>query len=279
MISKAIDFKVKTLVDSLFVWNYKTAFKWRGLEFSDFKIYEDSDDARFIDFVASEKERKLLVKKYVEERELKVYFILDVSDSMNFWMGNTKKIETLIETFYIISYASILNNDMVWAIILWENTYDIISPSKWKKQILKIINKISQKNFNFKKQDNFDINKILNSLKVKNSLVFMLSDEVDSFQNKDLKMLSLKNDFIYINIFDSFENELSSDGFLYNLWNAWVNSFINTRNKKKVLEYKELRKAKLRAFKNKLASYKIDYISLDEKKNIFKEILKFFKTR
>ena len=279
MLTKAIDFKVKKLVDSLFVWNYKTAFRWRGLEFSDFKVYEESDDPRFIDFIASEKEWKLLVKKYIEERELKVYFLLDISDSMDFWIWDKKKIDSLQEAFYILAYTASLNNDLFWAIIYDEYKYDIIKPSKWKKQILKILKKIQDKNLSFNKTSDFNINKLLAFLKVKNSLIFNLTDDIWGLDKKDLKMLGLKNDFIYINIFDSFENNLSQEKLVYKFGNTFKKLFVNLRDFKKVNEYRELRTKKINNFKKLLKSYNIDYILLDNKKNIGLELLRFFKTR
>lgn len=276
---KKIDIKVKRLVDSLFVWNYKTAFKWRWLEFSDFRQYDFWDDAKYIDFVASKREWKLLIKRYEEERELNVFFLLDLSESMKFAYDKKSKIDTLIEIFYILSFSAITNNDKIWALIFNEKWFILVSPKKWKNNLMKIIHIIQ--NNSIKEIKDFNVNKLFsffNSLKIKNSLVFLLTDKTDEVDEKNLKIQSFRNDFVYINIFDYVENNLFSNDII-KLWFWRKVFFINWGNNKKIEEYKSLRKEKLKNFKNKLSKYKIDYLFFDDKTNIFKELLKFFKSR
>ena len=288
---KKIDLKVHKLVDSLFVWNYKTAFKWRGLQFSDYRQYDIWDDSKYIDFIASAREQKLLIKRFEEERELSVFFLIDLSESMNFLYNDKKKIDSLIETFYILSYSAILNNDKIGALVFNENWFFLIKPTKWKKSLLKILDIINpsplaplikSEGNKIKTIKNFDVNKMIaffNNLPIKNALIFLLSDKIDEINDKNLKIISIKNDFVYINIFDHFENNLSKESYTLKLWNTIKTIFLNLRDEKKVLEYKNLRKQKINNFKKKLNNYNIDYLLIDDKTNIFKELLKFFKSR
>lgn len=274
---KKLNLKIKRLVDSLFVWNYKTAFKWKWLEFSDFRQYDFSDDAKYIDFLASQREWKLLIKRFEEERELNVFFVLDLSESMNFWQEKSK-LQTLSEVFYILWLSATINNDKIWALIFDENWFTFVKSWKWKNSLLKILSLIEKKEI--KKVEWFDVNKLfsfLNSLPIKNSLMFFLSDKVDEIDDKYLKIQSIKNDFIYINIFDYFENNLSNDNDILKLWFWKKVLFLNLRNKKKVSEYISLRAQKIKNFKTKLSKYKIDYLLIDDKTNIFAKLLKFFK--
>lgn len=276
---KKLNIKVTRLVDSLFVWNYKTAFKWRWLEFSDYRQYDFSDDSKYIDFIASAREWKLLIKRFEEERELNVFFLLDLSSSMNFWFEKTK-IDTLIETFYILSLSAISNNDKIWAIIFNDDGFTFLKPWKWKNNLMKILH-IIEKN-DIKKIPDFSPNKVfsfLNSLPIKNSLVFFMSDKVAEIDEKHLKIQSIKNDFIYINIFDYLENNLGDDESVLKLWNKEKTLFLNFRDKVKIAKYRDLRAKKINDFKKKLSNYKIWYLLIDDKKNIFKELLKFFKNR
>lgn len=276
---KKLNLKINRLVDSLFVWNYKTAFKWRWLEFSDYRLYDENDDAKYIDFLASAREWKLLIKRFEEERELTVFFLLDLSETMNFWEEKTK-IDTLIETFYILSFSANKNNDKIWAIIFNENGFEFIKPWKWIKNIHKIL-EIIQKN-NIKKIADFEVNKLItifNNLPIKNSLVFLLTDKIWEIEDKNLKISSLKNDFIYINIFDFIENNLIEDDWIFRFKDKFKTFFINLRDKQKVLKYRELRKTKIKNFAKKLNNFKISYLHLDNKTNIFSKLLVFFKTR
>jgi len=276
---KKLEIKIKTLIDSNFIWTYKTRFKWRWMEFSDYKLYEYGDDSKYIDFIASQKEWNLLVKKYSEERELRVYFLLDLSNSMYFWMWEQKKIDTLIEVFYLLAYSSNINSDRFWVILFDEYNYDLIDLWKWRNHILSSISKIQQKKLKFKKQKDFNPFNILNKLKIKKTLVYYISDKIDEIDIKTLKISSMKNDLVYINIFDSFENNLTNDGLVYKLWDKNFSLFVDMKDKKKKEKYILLRKKNINDFKTKLAKYNIDYINIDEKSNLYISFLKFFNNR
>lgn len=276
---KKLNLKINRLVDSLFIWNYKTFFKWRWLEFSDYRLYDENDDAKYIDFLASAREWKLLIKRFEEERELTVFFLLDVGESMNFWEEKTK-IETLIETFYILAYSSQKNNDKVWSLVFDESGYEFIKPGKWTKNIHRILELI--KNKNFRNIPDFWVNKLIsifNNLPIKNSLVFLLTDKMWEIEDKNLKILSLKNDVVYINIFDYLENNLIDDTSVLKIWNSIKTFFINLRDKEKISKYKKLRQEKIQTFKQKLNKLKISYLLIDDKTNIISTLFKFFKTR
>ncbi len=277
---KKLHFKINRLVNSLFVWNYKTAFKWRGIEFADYRVYDENDDAKFIDFLASFKEQKLLIKRFEEQRELSVYFLIDTWASMQFWYKDIKKIDTLIETFYTLSLAWIKSNDMIWWLLFNDNSFEFIKAKKWIKHILNIVSKIKKNDF--KKVDNFDINtplKYFNNLPIRNSLVFLLTDKIDSFLDKNLKILWIKNDVVYINIFDYFENNLEDNYGIVRLKDKIKTFFINLNDKQKVLEYKKLREKKLKFFSHKLKSFNLSYLLIDNSMNILSKLLYFFKTR
>ena len=277
---KKLHLKINRLVDSLFVWNYKTAFKWRGIEFADYRAYDENDDAKFIDFLASFKEQKLLIKRFEEQRELSVYFLIDTWKSMQFWYKNTKKIDTLIETFYTLSLAWIKSNDMIWWLLFNDDSFEFIKAKKWIKHILNIVSKIKKNDF--KKVDNFDINtslKYFNNLPIRNSLVFLLTDKIDGFLDKNLKILWIKNDVVYINIFDYFENNLEDTDWIVRLKDKFKTFFINLNDKQKVLEYKKLREKKLKFFKYKLKSFNLSYLLIDNSMNVLSKLLYFFKTR
>lgn len=276
---KKLNLKITRLVDSLFVWNYKTAFKWRGIEFSDYRPYDENDDAKYIDFLASAREWKLLVKRFEEERELTVFFLLDVSETMQFWDEQTK-IDTLLETFYTLAFSANKNNDKIGAIIFNDVWYEFIKASKGMKAIYKIIECVSEQKI--KPIPGFEVNKMIqffNNIPVRNSLVFILTDKMNEISDKNLKILSLKNDFVYINIFDYLENNLEDDGAVLKVKNAFQTFFINLRDTSKIQKYKQLRQTKIAEFKNKLNKYKMSYLMIDNKTNIFAKLLTFFKSR
>jgi len=286
---KLLELKTKALVDSLFVWNYKTKLKWRWIEFADYKEYDISDDVKNIDFVRSAKEWKTLVKLYEEERELSVYVLFDLDENFYYEINWTKKIDLVYEFFYMIWLSAIKSWDKLWALIYNNINNKLFHAKKWKQNFINITNNIDNvkyikelsffQNFKniFNKKKNKNINKWLkyfNSLKIKNSLVFLLTDKLDK-DLKDLKIAWVKNDLIVCNIFNSFENELNSK------WLQWFDYngesiFIDLDSKKKD-EYVLLRKKKLDSFKKKVLKCWARYLYIDEKVNIYKKLSILFK--
>jgi len=268
--------KTKKLVNTLFTWNYKTAFKWRGLEFSDFREYEEGDDVKFIDFLVSAREWKTMIKLYREERLLNIYFLLDAWENMLFSSGDNSKLELMLETFYALSFSAIKNSDLVWSIIFDEKQSKFLRAKKGESSIINIHNELIK--ISSKSENNSDINnafKTLNNLDIKNSLVFVLSDKLD-IDEKLIKISSLKNTLVYINIFDSFENTLFSDSsfnFVSNNSSLFLSSSETKRQK-----YINLRNEKIAKLKKTLFKNNSSYLLIDENKNIIKELFSLFKS-
>jgi uncharacterized protein (DUF58 family) len=275
---KKIDIKVQRNLSSFLVGNYKTFFKWRWLEFADFREYVPWDDTKNIDFIVSAREWKTIIRQYKEERELSIIFLLDLNPTMNFWLLDKTKLEILEEVFMTLSYAAIANNDKIW-IILQENNdnFTYLNPKKWKANLFNLLKKIEEFS---KKEINFNINSslnYLNNLVSKDNLVFVISDKVD-IDEKILKISSIKNELIFISVFDNFENTLE--------WMDWIISFsdfsgnsitINLNDKKKKWEYLAYRQEKLENFRKLLSKLNIKYLLLDNKTNIFSKLFLMFK--
>ncbi len=275
---KKIDIKVQRNLSSFLVGNYKTFFKWRWLEFADFREYVPWDDTKNIDFIVSAREWKTIIRQYKEERELSIIFLLDLSPTMNFGLLDKTKLELLEEVFMTLSYAAIANNDKIW-IILQENNdkFAYLNPKKWKANLFNLLKKIEEFS---KKEINFNINlslNYLNNLASKDNLVFIISDKLD-IDEKILKISSIKNELIFISIFDDFENTLEGIDWLISFSAEWWDSItINLNDKKKKWEYLSYRQDKLEKFRKMLSKLNIKYLALDNKKNIFSEIFMMFK--
>ncbi len=288
---KLIELKTKTLVDSLFVWNYKTKHKWRWIEFISYKEYDFSDDVKNIDFIKSSKEWKTLVKLYEEEKELSVYFVISLNDSFFSDNFSTKKIDMLLELFYLVWLSAIKSWDKLWSFIFDDFKNKLCFAKKWKQNFINIVNeidtfaeeKIKKQNLleklknSFNKEDKKILEnnwlKYFNSLKIKNSLVFYVTDKSD-IELKELRVLSTKNDLIVCNLFNHFENFLDWKWVSW-LQNDWEKLFVDLDSKKRQ-KYIQLRKEKLKNFRNKVIKNNASYLFIDETKNIYKEVSKLF---
>ncbi len=273
---KKIEIKTKKIINNLFLGTYKSVFRWKGLEFDRFKEYEYWDDIKDIDYLTSAKIWKTVIRRYEQERELNIVFLLDLSISMNFSYYKSK-IDTLKEIYYLLALSSYINWDVVSAVLFWGKEIDYIKPNKWKENIINIIDKIGDYKNNGENKKSLDLN-FLNKINLKNSIIFLLTDKLD-YDKKEINILWKKNDLIYINIFDSFENKLSNENKLLLLWNNKKDIVIDLDNKEAISKYINLRDNRLRKIKRELRSYNIDYFYIDETLDIYKEILRFMKSR
>lgn len=271
---KLLDFKLtKNLWASLF-WVYKSRFAWSWMDFMKHKDYNFWDPIKSIDWKKAWKQDKLQTKVYEDERDLKVLFLIDNWNSINFSFDTkTNKKQIIEELFYSISMWASFNQDSIWVHIFWWEKEIFFDYQKWVHNIYKTIetleNNISQKN-NKNKLSNI-ITKVYKE-DFKNSLIFIITDDIDIIDNKEIKYLALKNEIIFIWVFDYFENNLTELDANISLKNN--NSFLNISlsNKEKIKEYRLLRKDKIEKTKNYLAKNNISFKVFDTKNDIFKEL-------
>jgi len=287
---KKLDIKTKKMISGFDSGNFKSAFKWRWLEFAEFKEYEAWEDSKHIDWLVSAREQRLLTKKYSVDKSIKVFFVLDVWKDMDFWFEK-KKLDTLIEIFFLLWLSSVENYDEVWALIFSENNYKFLDTKKWKAHIFEIYKNILDINWNnqklkdkkndFNLQDIKSVTSFLTKIKLKDTLIFILTDKMDLIWDKNLKVLSLKNDIIYVNIFDNFENTLDTktenSWIIWLLWDTKEQIFIDNLDKEKKSEYVDLRNQKIKWFSNYLNTMWIGYLKIDNLMNVYKEFFYYFK--
>lgn len=269
--TKILDLKLRLKSKNIFAWITKSNLKWNGLDFNNLREYSQSDDVKKIDWIISARERKPYIREYDEEKDMKFIFLLDVGYDMWFASKWTSKMETLLETFDILSLSALNVGHKVWSVLFDNDVVKFIPPSTSKASLISTKKLLKTT----KNESNLDkINAFLRTLRLKNSVIFYLTDNIDNKDISSLKHLSLRNDVFYINIFDSFENNLFwENGMVLSSWNE--NFFLNL-NKSKDNEYSAYRSSKIGDFRRELWKHKIGYISLDEEKNIYKTLLCYF---
>lgn len=279
------DFKLIDLVtykksSGFLIWNYKTSFHWTWMEFDDLRQYSMWDDVLSIDWLSSAKQDKIYIKKYKEERELPVLFVFALSSTMQFWLSWVSKLDTVINTFLPLALSSLKNNNPIWSIFYNDIVVNCLEPKKWQINIWKILKTLNWfKQENSWKQSNYlSVMNYLFKKKLKNNLIFLFTDETNIESNTLLRAISIKNDLIFINISDDFENTLSWDSLVnLGLWDKSLNINLNNQNKK--LNYVRLRNSELENLKKIIVSAGWSYIWIDNKSNIFKVLYNFFKLR
>jgi len=238
------------------------------MEFAEHKEYVPGDEIKHIDWKTSAKVNKLYIKKYEEEKNLKVLFLIDINPS--FFQLN-QKLDLLKEVFFILALSAIQNNDSI-SVLLWNN---FINLKNSKNTFIKTLQKLDKVN-NF----DWDLSSSLEKIKkIKNHLIFILTDEIDKQNITLLRKLQIQNEIIYINTFHFFENNLlqANKDITFHYKNNLIS--VNLSDNKKIDEYKKLRLDKIKDFKQELIKSNIWYLYLDTEKNPYKEIYKFFTSK
>ncbi len=264
----------------IFAGEYHSAFKGRGMEFSEVREYNDGDDIRFIDWNVSSRMGRLYIKQFVEERELTVILAVDLSASLNFLSHAKSKKEIAAEISAIIAFTANINNDKVGLLIFTDQIELFIPPKKGKIHILRIIRDI----LNFEPQrkgtsiDNGLI--YLNKVIKKRAIVFLISDFIDQGFAKSLKISSRKHDLISLNISDLREISLPGKGIFilrdFETGEEFYRDFSSPRTRQQFLvDNKRNNEQLIEIFKK----YKIDYIEIKDEKNYDKPLFDFFLER
>ncbi len=264
----------------LFAGEYHSAFKGRGMEFSEVREYIDGDDIRFIDWNVSSRMGKLYVKQFVEERELTVILAIDLSASLNFFSQNKSKKEIAAEISAIIAFTASLNHDKVGLLIFTDRVERFIPPKKGKTHILRIIREILQFEPKGKSTSIDTALAYLNKVIKKKAILFLLSDFIDKGFTQSLKITAKKHDFIAIKILDAREKTLPKSGIFilkdHETGEEFFIDFSSRHVRQSFLEDSQKNENQLLEIFKK---YDVDYINIEHEAEYEKPLFDFFMER
>ena len=211
---RKIEIKTKRLSDHIFGGEYQSAFKGRGMAFSEVRQYQYGDDVRSIDWNVTARYNDTFVKVFEEERELTMMLIIDVSGSNFFGSNFLFKNEYVTELAATLAFSATKNNDKVGLILFSDIVELYIPPKKGKSHILRIIRELLE----FKsKSKNTDINiplKFVSNILKNRSIAFIISDFISKDYSNSLKIFSSKHDVTGIRIFDKSEEVIPNLGLI-----------------------------------------------------------------
>lgn len=210
---RKIEIKTRGLSSNIFAGEYHSAFKGRGVIFSEVREYEPGDDIRDIDWNVTSRHNKPYVKVYEEERELTVMLLIDVSGSRDFGACGEAKKEKMAEIAATLAFSSIQNNDKVGVIFFSDRIEKFIPPKKGRKHILLIIREI----INFTPEStgtNIDVAlQFLTNVVKKRSTAFLISDFIDRHDYfRSMSIANKKHDLASIQVYDRRDSELPDVG-------------------------------------------------------------------
>lgn len=208
-----IEIKTRGLSKNIFAGQYHSAFKGRGMAFSEVRQYQYGDDIRDIDWNVTARQNSPHIKIFEEERELTVMLLIDVSGSREFGTVNKTKKEMITEIAATMAFSAIQNNDKIGVVFFSDRIEKYVPPKKGRKHVLSIISEL----INFQPVERgTDIGKVLQyvtNAQKKRCTTFMISDFIDSsdFQNA-LTIANKKHDVVTIQVYDPRETELPPIG-------------------------------------------------------------------
>ena len=212
---RQIEIKTRGLSRNIFAGQYHSAFKGRGMAFSEVREYQYGDDIRDIDWNVTARYVRPYVKVFEEERELTVMLLVDVSGSRDFGSVNVMKKEVMTEIAATLAFSAIQNNDKIGVIFFSDRIEKFIPPQKGKKHILYIIRELIDFKPEAKRTDIGQVLKYLTNAIKKRCTAFLISDFIDKGGFKDaLTVANRKHDMVAIQVYDQRETELPAVGLM-----------------------------------------------------------------
>ncbi|MDD3263962.1 MAG: DUF58 domain-containing protein [Candidatus Nanoarchaeia archaeon] len=272
---KEIELKAQMLVDGFFNGAYHSIFKGRGIEFSDIREYEYADDFRSIDWNVSARLNKPYVKKFVEERDLDLYVLFDLSSS-NFFGKDIDKFTYNLYIAISFLFAGVKNNDKI-SLVGYTDDIDLyMPPRKGKKYALAIIDSLI-KNIKFQNKSSNLKNILSKMTKIakKKSIIVIISDFMeDKDYLSEIKNLTKRNQVFSIISYDKNEYEIPQGMGIIEVEDLETgeNKFIDTEDKKFIENYKKEIEKYTNELKNDLRKYGSLVVSISTQDDIYKAL-------
>ncbi|RRD73176.1 DUF58 domain-containing protein [Tannerella forsythia] len=212
---RQIEIKTRGLSRNIFAGQYHSAFKGRGMAFSEVREYQFGDDIRDIDWNVTARYIRPYVKVFEEERELTVMLLIDVSGSKDFGTVSRMKKEVITEIAATLAFSAIQNNDKIGVIFFSDQIEKFIPPQKGKRHILYIIRELIDFQPDHKQTDLGQALKYLTNAIKKRCTAFLISDFIDKGNYQDaLTIANRKHDVVAIQVYDHRETELPNVGLM-----------------------------------------------------------------
>ena len=278
---RKIEIKTRGLSHNIFAGQYHSAFKGRGMSFSEVREYQYGDDVRDIDWNVTARFHKPYVKVYEEERELTVMLLVDMSESLSFGTVKQTKRDMLTEIAATLAFAAIQNNDKIGAIFFSDRIEKFIPPQKGRKHILYMIRELLGFTPESSRTDiKVPLEFLTNALK-KRCTAFLLSDFIAPHDYKNaLTIANRKHDVVAIQVYDRRVAELPEIG-LMKVRDAESGSemYIDTSSKKVREAQRNWWNAQSCALKERLQRSRVDSVSVRTDQDYVKALLALFAQR
>lgn len=267
-------------VNDLFAGQYKSVFRGRGMEFDEVRQYQPGDDIRTIDWNVTARTGDCFIKRYCEERELTVLFVVDVSASGVFGSGHQSKLDLVIEIAAMLMFSALKNNDKVGLITFCDDVVDFLPPRKGKSHVLRLIRQLVDVE-PISRETRIDrALEFLNRVQKRRAVVFLVSDFLTASAQRTLAIASRRHDLTAITVADPRENELPAVGFV-TLRDAETGEMIevDTRHPRVRDLFARRGVQRQETLGDQLLKLGIDRLSVDTQRDYLIDLRRFFRMR
>ena len=277
---RKIEIKTRGLSNHIFAGEYNTAFKGKGMAFSEVREYQSGDDVRSIDWNVTARYNSPYIKVFEEEREMTVMLLVDVSGSGNFGTKQQFKKEIATELSAVLAFSAIKNNDKVGVIFFSDIIEEFIPPKKGKSHILRIIRQILSFKPQNKKTNISQAIEYFNNVMKKRCICFILSDYISSSFEKPLRVASKKHDVVALKVSDKREKTIPNIGIVpFKDSETEKVILLDTSSKLVRQTFQKKQKEKQSEIEKLFPRCGVDLININTGEDYVKPLINFFKNR
>ena len=278
---RKIEIKTRGLSSNIFAGQYHSAFKGRGMAFSEVREYQFGDDVRDIDWNVTARFHRPYVKVFEEEREMTVMLLIDVSGSLDFGTQKQMKRDMVTEIAATLAFSAIQNNDKIGVIFFSDKIEKYIPPKKGRKHILYIIREMLDFEPESKRTDVNQAIEFLSSVQKRRTTAFILSDfyvREDFLQS--LQIANRKHDVVAIQVYDQRARELPDVGLMKVVdAETGYEQYVDTSSKKLRQAYNKYWMTRQAQLQDTFNKSNVDSVSIATNEDFVKSLLLLFKKR
>ncbi|MCQ2335828.1 MAG: DUF58 domain-containing protein [Paludibacteraceae bacterium] len=277
---RQVEIKTRGLSQNIFAGQYHTAFKGRGMAFSEVREYQPGDDVRSIDWNVTARFNRPYIKVFEEERELTVMLLIDVSGSGVFGTECNTKRQVITEIAATLAFSAIQNNDKIGVIFFSDKIEKFIAPQKGKKHILYIIRELLEFKPESRKTDISCVLQYFTNVIKKRCTAFLVSDFISPDFEKSLLIASKKHDLVALQVYDVKDTELPDVGLLKVIDSETDKvMYVDTSDEKVRKIYKDKWDKRQEIVTRNFSKTGVDMVSISTSEDYVKALITLFKFR
>jgi uncharacterized protein (DUF58 family) len=277
---KLIELRTRGLVNSVFTGEYRSVFKGQGMEFSEVREYQPGDEVRSIDWNVTARMRRPFVKRYIEERELTVMLVVDLSGSERFGTVKRFKSELASELAAVLAMSAVRNNDRVGVLLFTDRIEHVIPPRKGRRHVLRIIRDLLAFEPVGTGTDMVRAIDYVARMLNEHAIVFIVSDFLEDDISHPLKLLAQRHDVVAVTVEDPSERDLPNIGIARLVDPESGETFeVDTSSPIVRTTYSDRVAAEREERKHLLRRLAIDEVAVRTEGGVVEPLLRFFRTR